>query len=388
MLYSETRLLVDSADSLVASDRVFVGNQPDDFALAGLLTPAAKPRICLLGLGFGGAIRPILAAAPTADLVAVDLSVDAVQACRAIFSRHFPGIRFEALAADAARFSELGIGAVDAVCVDLYDESGYPAFVFAQEFWLQLRPALSPGAVVLINAWGLPEHLHWSAGPSAQSRLTRVISSVFPEIAYLPYRRNITIVAAVTKPGIAARGPAPGELTAVDEAILRLLPARARRSAPLPEVGSGSDQAAGTRAEIDAEMRRRWPGLVECLTQSVAGSTRASQRPTVLRELLSRPDLAKSVTRELLAQGRPEADFVPVALAAEVFATGQVPSWYLDWVCEDFDEVHAHDPRWAVNVFLWQALAMLANPFGHGSEFQRAVTHLAAASAAHDGVRV
>lgn len=113
--------------------------------------------------------------------MAVDLSADAVRATRAIFSRCFPRIGFEAVVGDAAHFTELGIGKFDAICIDLYDAAGYPRFVFTEEFWLRIRSALAPDGVVLVNAWGLPAHPHWSAGPSAQSRLARVVSSVFTE---------------------------------------------------------------------------------------------------------------------------------------------------------------------------------------------------------------
>lgn len=46
--YSRSRLLVDTYDSLIAGDRLFVGCNLDELAIAGLLTRARE--ICVLAL--------------------------------------------------------------------------------------------------------------------------------------------------------------------------------------------------------------------------------------------------------------------------------------------------------------------------------------------------
>lgn len=71
-LYSENQLHIHTIDSLITHDRVFVGNQTDDFAVAKVLQNSQ--RILLLGVGYGGALRPLLIGNSSVEITAVDLN--------------------------------------------------------------------------------------------------------------------------------------------------------------------------------------------------------------------------------------------------------------------------------------------------------------------------
>jgi hypothetical protein len=110
-------------------------------------------------------------------------------------------------------------------------------------------------------------------------------------------------------------------------------------------------------------MHARWPELTSTFQKSASDLGLISQGKLQLRAVLAQPELARMMTNELLSAGRPEADFVPVAVAANVFVSREIPEWYLGWVVNDCEYLYEQDPRWVVNVFLWQALAMLVNPY-------------------------
>jgi hypothetical protein len=367
MLYSDSDLLLNTPETLLAGDRVFVGNQPDDFALAGIVTESQVPRVCFLGLGFGGALRPILAAAPGARIVAVESDSSTAELCRAIYRRYFPQVDFEVAVQDAARIGTADLGDFDVVCVDLYESAGYPRVVFQTPFWNDVRSMLRPTGVVLVNLWGLPEHLRWYVGLSAQARLATLVSNTFGRTRYLPYRRNTTLIAGdrdSDPPSCLLR--VDEKLNALDRVICQLLPARLSHAPDIPsldEVDSAAARATGSRHEIDGEMHARWPELTSTFQKSASDLGLISQGKLQLRAVLAQPELARMMTNELLSAGRPEADFVPVAVAANVFVSREIPEWYLGWVVNDCEYLYEQDPRWVVNVFLWQALAMLVNPY-------------------------
>jgi hypothetical protein len=356
-LYSHSRLLIDSPETLLASDRVFVGTQPDDFALAGVRSRAEH--VCILGLGYGAAIRGILAVAPMAKITAVELDHDMATLCKSVFAKHFPHLAFDVVCADARQFLREHRAEFDAACVDLYDDDGHPAFVCDPDFWRLVEEATAADGCMLANVWGLPEHLDPFASPSPQAAVTAAIRSVWPDAQYVPSRRNMTVFAGACAP--AAR-PDVEALARLDQAVAALLPARARLARPLPEVALTRGPVARSRAAMNAEMARRWPWLVDTLLRT-ADDVGVGGPDFSLRRLLCDRAAGAAVLAALRERRAPEASYIPIgACALYCEEHDRRVEWFGEWVLEMRDELCRDDPAWFVNVALWQALAMATNP--------------------------
>ncbi|MGO0714191.1 hypothetical protein P5641_03825 [Bacillus subtilis] len=120
-LYSENQLHIHTIDSLITHDRVFVGNQTDDFAVAKVLQNSQ--RILLLGVGYGGALRPLLIGNSSVEITAVDLNPRSIKISTLIFDEYFPALsrKINFIHKDALEYlKEFRDTPFDAICIDLY----------------------------------------------------------------------------------------------------------------------------------------------------------------------------------------------------------------------------------------------------------------------------
>lgn len=360
-MYSASHLLLNTSATLLAGDRVFVGNQPDDFAVGPLAGPAGT--VCVLGLGYGGSLRPLLAVSPESRVTAVDLDPDMATVTSALFRQHFPGADFRTVVADASSVLD-GTERYDLVVVDVFAGESYPDFVLAEPFWRRVRDALTPGGTALLNAWGLPEHLHPFTPPSPQHSLAELLAPLWPHASYLSCRRNMTVVLRDTP--VTASVPVPDvRLSGVDEAVLALQRLRLAHAA---EFRVPADAPAGdldrpvplTPEQLDAEMARRWPEmLVEVRTHADAAGVDASLVGT--REFYRR-EVAVPTTLELARCGHPAAALLPNVAAALTFGQDTSLGWYGDWIADEAESLAAAYPDWLTRTAMPQALAMAANP--------------------------
>ncbi|WP_164540986.1 spermidine synthase [Streptomyces abyssomicinicus] len=369
-MYSTTPLLLSTSATLLSGDRVFVGNQPDDFAIGPLAGPA--DRICVLGLGYGGSLRPLRATAPGSAITAVDLDPDMAGVTGALFRQHFPAVGFDAVVADAAAFLD-GSGRYDLVVIDVYAGESYPAFILQEPFWQRVRRALAPGGTALLNAWGLPAHLEPLLPPSPQHRLASLLAPLWPDARYLSCRRNMTVVLrdasdAAPPPQAPSASPSASAdgLTPTDQAVLALQRLRLAHAEEF-RVPAGSPAPTGTEdvpvtpEQLDAEMARRWPAmLAEVRTHAEAVGVDTSVIGT--REFYTRPDVAVPVTLELARRGRPAAALLPNVAASLTFAGDTSLGWFGEWVANEAESLAAEHPGWLVRTALPQALSMAANP--------------------------
>ncbi|WP_095757817.1 spermidine synthase [Streptomyces xinghaiensis] len=369
-MYSASPLLLSTSATLLAGDRVFVGNQPDDFAVGPLAGPADT--VCVLGLGYGGSLRPLLAASPGSRVTAVDLDPDMVTVTRALFRQHFPGTDFRTVVADASAFLD-GSERYDLVVIDIYAGESYPDFLLTEPFWRRVRGAVAPGGTALLNAWGLPEHLRPLAPPSPQHVLAGLLAPLWPHAAYLSCRRNMTVVLRDTREDVPAgtvRGAEAGRgarLSPTDEAVLALQRLRLARAADFrvaadpPEDDDAGGSVPRTPEQLDAEMARRWPEmLAEVRAHAEAAGADASAVGT--REFYLRREVAVPTTLELARRGHPAAALLPTVAAALTFGGDTSLGWYGDWIAEEAESLAVEHPDWLTRTALPQALAMAANP--------------------------
>ncbi|MFE5792803.1 methyltransferase domain-containing protein [Streptomyces sp. NPDC056503] len=367
-MYGATPLLLSTSATLLAGDRVFVGNQPDDFAVGPLVGPADE--VCVLGLGYGGSLRPLLAASPTSRVTAVDLDPGMATVTRALFRQHFPQAEFRTEVADAATFLD-GDRRFDLVLIDVYAGESYPSFILDADFWQRVH-RVTRGGTVLLNAWGLPSHLDPFSPPSPQHTLATLLAPLWPHARYLPCRRNMTVVLRDTWPDPETGLPAlPSDLdvrlTPTDAAVLRLQRMRLHRAEPfrLPDGGDAEPAALTdvptTPERLDAEMARRWPAMLDAVrAHAEAAGVDASAVGT--RAFYDRPDIAVPTTLELARRGHPAAALLPHVSASLTFAGDTSLGWYGEWMADEAEKLAAELPDWLVRTALPQALAMAANP--------------------------
>lgn len=366
--YGGKRLVLDAAECLVSTDRVFVGNQPDEFAVTGLVAPGA--RVLLLGLGYGAALRPLgVFFSEDLHVVAVENNPRILRACQALFEEYLPGYPGELIEGDAVAYVAGSHGPYDAICVDIYTDEGYPGFLFDPTFWGDIDGCLRSNGVVVVNAFGLPEHLSPLRGPTPQHALVAALGQRWGDVRSLPCRRNMTLVAGREMSVQRSRAPSAA-LRGTDELIAHLWPARWSCADPVaaePRAAEPQPPIIASHQGLKDEMLARWPALVEALSRASHACGFGPLERSGLAALLRDGARAGAMTERLLADGAPEASFVPAAVAATTFndrgAAGL--AWYPRWVADRADELHARSRRWFVNVALWQALAMVANPFSH-----------------------
>jgi hypothetical protein len=364
-LYSDPLLLLQSGDSLLAGDRVFVGNQPDDFALAGLFTENGE--VALLGLGLGAAIRAIKASAPRARLTAVEIDPRTAECARALYERYFPTIDFEILVQDAWQFVRSTNRRYDVVCVDIFQPDGYVTDLTDPAFWEDVRSCLNGGGVALVNAWGLPHHLEPLRPPSPQRSVADAFLTVWPEARYLPSRRNLLLLSHSQPHRGLDDATLPSDLAGLDRAILTRLTGRLCLSSPLRgPCQNPTGPAPLTKSAINAEMAIRKVQMVATLERAAEHLGLAlelrSDLSRELRRFVRTPSLAGPITEHLVAERHPVASFVPEAIAGLSYERVEGLSWYLEWIGERAAHLCRLDTAWFVNVAFWQALALSTNP--------------------------
>ncbi len=312
----------------------------------------------MLGLGLGGSIRSILAANPAASITALDFSSDTTRLCTALHANYFPEVRFETIVADARRFTEHVEGAFDAICIDLYDDLGYPEFVFSVDFWAQVASVSSPvDGVVMTNAWGLPTHLGWSEHSEAQSAIAHGMRAALGPIRALPHRRNVTMISGdVAVPTELRITPSCESLRSrIDMLQIRLLRLRAKLALPVEGLTSRAaiSEAARTKAHSNSQMNELWRPALQRLSAAAAIGGVA---PASISELVAHPSSVAAAVHGARGDLRL---FLPNVASNWIHQYGVLPLWYREATEATYeDQIHA-DPSMFVLGWLTQYVALL-----------------------------
>ncbi|EEM92339.1 spermidine synthase [Bacillus thuringiensis] len=365
-LYSEDHLLLHTLESLVSNDRIFVGNQPDDFAIAGLLENSKK--VLMLGLGFGGSLRAILAGNHEIHITAVDINLSTLNACYSINENYFPYLnsRVTYIHDDAFKYINNYKGdRYDAICIDLYSKEGYPLQIIEDEFWEGLKKILTDEGTILFNSWGLPQQLHPFEGNTIQRSIATLFLSHFTYTGYLPHRRNITFVGSkIFKPKLNKDIDYTG-IKEVDRLILDYYPYRLDNIITLDTTilnkKEHESDYINTMKQFDTEMFKRWPRLVSKCNEVML----SLDLPKIdnLSTIVKNPHLAKALTKAFLKNREIESMTVPILVGASAFKNSNDLDWYLEWLTTNREELLTNHKEWFINTAFWQVLSIATNPF-------------------------
>ncbi|WP_216899919.1 spermidine synthase [Nocardia alni] len=358
-LYGRSRLVIDAHDTMMADDRVFVGTYLDDFAVAGLLGPVGE--ICLLGLAFGGGIRPLLSTAPDAHVTAVDTNRQAIEMCTGLFGMHFPDIGFDAVHADAADYMRFCDKTFDVIAVDLYTPDGHADCVFDERFWSDVLARLAVDGVLMVNVWGVPLYLDPLVGASPQAAVASLLEARVPTLRALPAHDNLTFLAcADSEPRAHLESR---DLSRSDRACLGLLSARLRvaeidtKAATLPSELTGL----GTFDQVRAETQARWPGLAAAF-RAAGGAAGLDPSLCTPRTIIDDPSAAQAITLGLLETDPVSARYVPIVAAESAFRRQYRAEWFGRWVVDEFEDLAQRAPEWFVGTAVPRAMAMAVCP--------------------------
>lgn len=352
-------MIIQTRECVIASDRCFFGNQPDDFGLAGLVEGAKS--ICMLGMGLGSGALSASRLAPHARVVAVEVDPDVAALQAEIFRSYFPDVHVEVHVEDAAMFVARG-GVFDVVCVDLFTQRGFPSFYFDREFWSAIHAMTHADGLVLANVWGFPLHLGPMSGDSPQREVGGLLTSLWPDVRRLTHRRNVTF--AATSSATLRTPPTLGGET--DNLVAALLPTRWRYAPAVTVCENGEPAPSFDERKLNAafvERTRAFAAEVHrltgtALTLDARGSARASALP-----LLRDRRATAGIVYRLLEAGAPElAAYVPTSLASYLLERECGLDWFLGWVTTEAEDLMAADPAWFIDIVVWQALSVLASP--------------------------
>ncbi|MGE7925939.1 spermidine synthase [Viridibacillus arvi] len=371
-LYSKKRLFFHTNESLLVNDRVFTGNQIDDFAIAGLQCPN---QILLLGVGYGGAIKGIIASNPDAHVTAVDINAVSLQTCENLYAEFFPELlsQISFIHDDASHFIQnIEKNSFDAICIDLYHPNGYAEVILEEVFWENMNSSLSMDGIILANSWGLPSQLDPLTYSTAQTKMLKLMSRFFPNIKALPSRRNITFLAS--KADLRIKYPElSGDLKSLDQIGLKLLFFKAyiSKNIDVSQIIDIEDNILYTIEDLDNLMYQEWGKLLNEINHI---RIKAHLNPlSQVNDLLDYPDEAQRFTEAALMHRPIIATTIPTLAGGMAFVGNKKLDWYIKWLVEEKSRLMMIDLEWFVNIACWQAYQIATNPY---AGYEHWVPHL------------
>ncbi|WP_340027396.1 hypothetical protein MHB71_20055 [Paenibacillus sp. FSL H7-0940] len=368
-LYGDRHLILITMESVLAHDRIFVGNQPDDFGIASVLAPGK--RVLMLGLGYGGSIRSLLAGIENIELHIIDNDPNIIKSCSSLFQDVFPDIhnRVHYIQGDASGFSEIIEGKFDAICIDTYTNDGYPDFIFGDTFWNQVKETLSPGGISIVNAMGLPTHLYPLQGDTPQARVLHQMRTQMNYVYSMPYRRSLTFICSNEEPQ-AKEVELQYELKKFDELIINMFPMRwnmARRVNIGMTPSKYTNHVSGLQEDIDKEMNARWPDFIKILNRGLVACGYTKIEAKDLKALLFDSVRSSILTEWLLNNDYiEEAAFIPNFVGTLSYTEdAQHMRWFHKWILNHGERLNRLHKEWFINTALWQVMASITNPFAH-----------------------
>ena len=177
------------AHSVHVAGSPWTGLYYDAFAIGPALVSAR--RALVLGMGGGGSIETLRAAAPGVRIDAVEIDPRVVYAARRFFELPADDERLQVHIADARPWLMRNGGTYDIVQVDLYQGGPYVPFYLATvEFFQLIRAHMTEEGVVMMNL------LDANRDHALLDAMVETLRAVFPSVAVLPCERGSYLLCA------------------------------------------------------------------------------------------------------------------------------------------------------------------------------------------------
>jgi len=326
----------------------FSGTQLDDFLLALSSSPS---EVLVLGSGPGAVSLSLAQAAPLTRVYGVDADVREVALAEAFRSYlEVDNARFGA--ADAlASLRAAADGSYDAILVDLYDGSDASPLNTDETFWLELKRVAAQDGLVLVNVWGIPEHLDPLSGETpANSVISAAMRAGYRHYLCLHHLRNTTLIfgsaAALKDRSVTWELPSSSPLEEfavlalrgkVGRAAVRTVPA----SVPPSRVWSFAD----AQALFESRLEDHFVG---------GGTVRAGRE--AVRSILATETASRGYVSGEISMGRPSrCSLVSTHYHADVVGQGTERrlGWFPGWVLESYEELSQNANQWLYGSALW-----------------------------------
>lgn len=354
LLYSNRLQEFSSLESKLRGDQIFSGDQPDDFAIAGLM--GESPKILMLGAGVGSGIRGIIAANPSSAVTAVDNSAGQIAVLKSVFSEYFPEIEFNTVHADAQNLSKTTLpkNQFDVVCVDLYAGSDYAEFVTSDYWWNTIRDSyLAPQGKVVANSWGLPTHMNPLQSNKVQASMYRSMVNSFGEVGVHSFRRNLTYVSVTSAPTKGFSHNSWSNLEELDQLWLRFIQIRfANPYVPPQSVfsnkGNHKSHEQSSKKHIDFLMHHEW--------QKALDSNRTVL--DVLQNCIDTSDFPEKMLTALSSTAKPARDLLPNQWSVAEIQSGEAPELFVHLTQKLARQLDQTDRQWYVDVWITQLISV------------------------------
>ncbi len=354
MFYSQTKKIINKNLTFLDTTSVFTGQYWDEFGITSFLVPD-RAEVLMLGLSYGGGVRPILSSNKEIKLTCVDNDKVSVKACKDFYRDAFPELIFQTEVADAKEFLMNDSRNFDCIWLDIYEATKYCEYYFDREFFDFLKARLSPGGVLLVNSYGLPNQFNPLSRNCVQTDFYNFLKDNFNHISSLPYRRNITFIASKSEPIIYPVIPHPS-LAALDMQTLKFFKCRLAHinSDPIEAINSDATSSVNFK-DIDQQMRELW---VEVRNEIESQGFKCDDNAQIL-DLIQNQNNASNLATQLLHDRQELISFLPILCAGESNIRNVDVDWIFDWFCKYSREIKDTFPKFYNQIWLPQLWAMV-----------------------------
>lgn len=360
MFYSHQSSTIQNDLSYILTDQIFTGQYWDEFALGALTLPQA-PKILLLGLGYGAALRPLLAVRPNSKIVTVEINEPLAQQAKRFYECHFPLLNFEPVVQDAFTYLSENKEHFDLIVIDLYNSESHLKKTISADFVQSTYRALSSKGLIFVNVYGLPNHLV----PFVKNNVIPAYKSafsIFPFQCEIPYRRNLSLLLCkAIQPEVHSHSTLSLKLQdrlGVQIQMLRLQNAKWTESR-FDDSRNIQDQDLMFK-HIDSDMLEGWYSLLKNLNFYIDELDKLS-KPIDLINFFLGPQ-APLVFHKMIATNDPNIILFPIFLAGEANNRDLPVDWFLDYFFDRYEDFLRLNSLSFWNYFLPQVFAIVINP--------------------------
>lgn len=260
----------------------------------------------------------------------------------------------------------------DSICIDLYTINGYPEFLFEINYLTKIKSLLTNKGILILNAFGLPDHLRPLQGNNPQVYIMNALYEVFNNVSYIINRRNMTLVSALGNNPLCCLGESKVDLNVNDLLAYKMInlrwQLRMRMSTPL-DINNNLKPDILTKEFLNKEMSFRWRHLIEVLSQYLIVENDMFTKQNLKEYILYRPEVFLDITLDLLKDNKPEASFLPITIGSLSFTLKHDFSWFIKWFIANSNFILKYQPEWGVNIALTQIVSIIINDSGNYNNF-------------------